>query len=91
MLGFHGRFPLLSLEVGLLTHLGAGARASPRRAKACGSAARLGPMKNEEVNTRVKQEELAAESFDADEAELSGGTDVAALVGEAEAAEELAE
>lgn len=48
-------------------------------------------MKNEEVNTRVKQEELAAESFDADEAELSGGTDVAALVGEAEAAEELAE
>lgn len=48
-------------------------------------------MKNEEVDTRVREEELAAESFDADEVELTGGEDVAALVGEADAAEELAE
>lgn len=46
---------------------------------------------NEEVNTRKRQEELDAESFDADEAMLTDDTDVAALIGEADAAEELAE
>ena len=47
--------------------------------------------KNEDVNTAEKEDLLEAESFDSDAAMLTEDTDVAAVMGEADAADELAE